>query len=964
MNTSSAPDNKTKADMDPALWEQLEAAAAKYRVLSVTTRTVTVEAGSPDKKALAKQAARRLVFAGLRVRLSDVLAEVLAQDRVAPANGLSSLVVYADTLVVDKPIEIAAYNVLLVARSIDATALCGHPMVLQVLNNVKDIVLYDEKSGGGKPAKDAKPGGTLKQSIQILAGSIDGTLSLAAKKNNTLLNGRWVPEAGVPLRIELCRMGEDGALGPECKTTASALADIVKKPLALSAFKAALVAAGHLGRLDEESTTQQAVEMLQWVALCLRSGNTTTHDDELLFEELSDQVSSLLIPLRVTGKAYFVPTLSAEFYRAQMDQLLSALESYEGQLRGLEIRTDISASLNTVSDGMRVAAEMEIRPLKTELSMVRDNMRVLEQSIIELNRGFRAQSTECKKLYDTLDVAIRRTMDNNLVMEGFKLATDGISFIYNAQRLLIAKSKMAPGNTSVPPSLGHDAGGGSATMDDPDAGSSPHDDGYNADDVADFDTAFDASGSPHDAELDSNASNSSDGDTAVPKVAVQKSDLQNSRQLLDKLMLDKKKASLFSALKKYGLQTLAMAGAFARILQGPGINNALISKAQRLIEDQQKLTTTVIEAARAWEKALWSDVEVPGLPETLNANKIESGQKWDDFLREAEVSLKGLSSAQKEAAAYLSGLTALAEFGKAISSKTIVYCEQTARGTVLKAQIAATTHIAAAWQSQQDRSQSETEKLAALKGMIELRADSIRQSIHVAWTYYRNSYLYLYFRKPPVLIGPDMNASQLRDGLNGVSRWVARMLGEDGASSVVTMPSRQARIVFELPVVKPGDIAPSAAQVARLEPATGGRGAQLRWTIPLGGSLAEGPENPLAGVLPQGGDVAIWVEEAKLVLEGVKPNAKGNGIVWLGTSGYYQNGFGRQEAYCFVNRPIGAYYCFQGQETYVPWTVQTGVYQMPTPFTQWTATFDKHGGDPSEVTKIRLELVISFRGRT
>jgi len=248
--------------------------------------------------------------------------------------------------------------------------------------------------------------------------------------------------------------------------------------------------------------------------------------------------------------------------------------------------------------------------------------------------------------------------------------------------------------------------------------------------------------------------------------------------------------------------------------------------------------------------------------------------------------------------------------------------------------------------------------------MIQVRVDSIRQSIYVAWTYYRNSYIYLYFRKPPVVITQEMSASQLRDGLNGVSRWVTKLLGEDGASNAVTMPSRQARIVFELPVVKSGEAAPNADRVARLEPATETRGAELRWTIPLGGGLAKGEDNPLAGVLPQGGDVAIWVEEAKLVLDGVKPNDKGNGIVWLGTSGHYQNGFGRREAYSFVNRPIGAYYCFRGQETYVPWTVQAGVYQMPTPFTQWKATFDKQGGDATGVTKLRLELVVSFRGRS
>lgn len=919
MNTSAPAEDLKRADPEQTLWEELDAAAAKYRVLSATIGTVWETA--PEKKRVEKKVARRLVFAGLRVKLSEVLAEIKAENREMPANGLASLVIYADTLVLDKPVEIAAYNVVLVARLVDARPLGQTPLEFKVLEQVPDL---PAENPGGKPA------GKLKQTMKVLAGSVEGTLRLAAKKGGVLLDGRWTPKPGVPLGIELCNVDENGVLEPARKVSAGALADLVKRPLALSAFKAAFAAAGYLVRFDDDEKSRLAVGILRWAEACLQSADAMANEGELLFSELADQVSSLLIPLQVRGGAYFVPTLSGEFYRAQMDQLLGALESHESHLAGLETRTDIGTSLQVVSDGMRHAAVMEVAPLKTELGMVRENMQVLEQSIAELNRSFSAQSFECKKLYDELDVALRKSMDNKLIMQGIKFAMSGVSVVYNFQGVLITKSAGNFRNIGAKPWRGDSpvgTGDGSASMDDLDAG-----------------------GSPGGGAL--NAMGPSTG-----------AGIQDPQKLYDNLKWDKQKSSMGDALKQYGLQAAEVASAFADILRGTGADDAMIGKAHQLFVEQQRLTSTLIEAARTWEKAFWSDLEVPERPEALNAHKIDPGRKWDDFVRQADVSLKGLG-APKHAANYLSGLTTLAELGKAISAKTIVYCEQIARGTVLKAQIAAITNIAESWKSQETKSQSDLEKLAALKGMIQLRMDSIRQSIYVAWTYYRNSYFYLYFRKPPVVIGPEMNAAQLRDGLNAVSRWVAKLLGEDGAANAITMPSRQARIVFELPVVRAGEPAPDAKQVARLEPATDTSGAKLRWTIPLRRGLGEGEENPLAGVLPQGGDVAIWVEEAKLVFDGLKPNAKGNGIVWLGTSGHYQNGFDGRRAYSFVNRPMGGYYCFRDQETYVPWMIQAGLYQMPTPFTQWSAIFDKEGGDPSEVTKLRLELVVSFCGRT
>ncbi|MBW8747959.1 MAG: hypothetical protein JF584_10425, partial [Acidobacteria bacterium] len=228
------------------------------------------------------------------------------------------------------------------------------------------------------------------------------------------------------------------------------------------------------------------------------------------------------------------------------------------------------------------------------------------------------QSTECRKLYDKLDVAIRDVMDKNLIMEGLKLATDGLSFLFSFQKTLIAKSTKDLRGVNVTPMPGD----GSSDPGPADPGSAP---------ATMDDTGFDTDSS-------SDAGGSSSGDKTEEKTPLLTPGPQTPEQLFDEQNLQKQKSALAVALKKYGLQVLQMAAAFAKILQGTGADDAMIGKAHGLLLDQQKLTTILIEAARSWEKALWSDVEVPDFPETLNAHRIDPGQKWDDFLREADVS--------------------------------------------------------------------------------------------------------------------------------------------------------------------------------------------------------------------------------------------------------------------------------------------------------------------------------------
>ena len=90
----------------------------------------------------------------------------------------------------------------------------------------------------------------------------------------------------------------------------------------------------------------------------------------------------------------------------------------------------------------------------------------------------------------------------------------------------------------------------------------------------------------------------------------------------------------------------------------------------------------------------------------------------------------------------------------------------------------------------------------------------------------------------------------------------------------------------------------------------------------------------------------------ELEIDGVRPNAKGNVLVKVSTSGTYQNGFGPSNAYNFFGKGLSGDYGYSPQtnHAYIPWEIPTAVYMKPTPYTQWNLSFYPDGGDPSQAT--------------
>jgi hypothetical protein len=351
------------------------------------------------------------------------------------------------------------------------------------------------------------------------------------------------------------------------------------------------------------------------------------------------------------------------------------------------------------------------------------------------------------------------------------------------------------------------------------------------------------------------------------------------------------------------------------------------------------------------------------LPEIGASDRADPNLAWDNFMIEAEVVLKPMESSESSEvkgalASFHGSLKVLAGYGKAINTKMVSAAAQMSMGTLVRARLQAAESTKERWASLQAKAKTDDEKLAALRGIVQVGLDGLKRSIFTAWTQYRNSFFYLNFQDPPRVINMDMDAAGLSKAFASVNAWIARLRGDTAGEKQVKLPDDDVTISFNLKIVKPDEAGGPAT--ARLTPAAGNEPARIEWTIPAG-------DEQLIGVLPRKGNVAIWIKEAGFFLKGVTPNKKGNVVAKVSTSGSYENGFGPNERYRFDTKSLVGNYAytatFAGGRIYNPWKIDAEVYATPTPFTQWTFVFDPDGGDPSSATELQMNLVVAYSER-
>lgn len=388
-------------------------------------------------------------------------------------------------------------------------------------------------------------------------------------------------------------------------------------------------------------------------------------------------------------------------------------------------------------------------------------------------------------------------------------------------------------------------------------------------------------------------------------------------------------------------------------------DDELTGGAKALLVSQQAMLQAVLNGHLLWSRAI-ANSSGGVLPSDIAAINIDPTTGWDNYWAAAEAKLSALrreigdTPVQDILDNYQASLQILTNTGKAISAKCVAYVAQLVQATVLIAQMNAAAGVEARWAAAETNAKSDAEKLAALKGLIQARADAIKRAIYAAWTYYSASYFYLNFKTPPHALNVNMNAAQMGEALAGVKDWVAAALGNAADGQHVILPSDDAQIKLNFAVVKPGPTAPGGPDAAVLQKTADG-GWTLSWTVPIGTSQ-------LQGWLPNGGKCAIWISEASFFLEGVTPNSQNNVIAFVATSGTYENGFGPQAEHTFVTKGLGGNYAYEaaGETVYSPWKINTAVYMTPTPYTQWTMTLPSDGGDPSTATKLRMALKVAY----
>jgi len=399
---------------------------------------------------------------------------------------------------------------------------------------------------------------------------------------------------------------------------------------------------------------------------------------------------------------------------------------------------------------------------------------------------------------------------------------------------------------------------------------------------------------------------------------------------------------------------------------GAGGSPDLLATSEQMITSQLQMVGAVQAGQILWASGQAGESGT-ALPPAMASVSIDPALAWNSWMAVVEAQMSTViagitgdfSDDAKEAANdYLASLRILAEYGKAIGAKTVALAGQLADGSLVRARIAAVMNTAARWQQLQAQARNDQERKAVMRGLLQSRADALKQSVFLAWTYYRASYTYLYFTPPPVTVSVDMTAAQLTDRVAAMSQWVGRLLGESPDGTQVKLPAQDVAITLAFDIVPPG--LPNRGSIDQALLARGADGRwRLTWTVPIG-------TRQLQGVLPNGGNVAIWIREVVFVVTGVQPNDRGNVIASVAVSGTYQNGFAPNAIYRFVSKGLtGDYgYAVATNTPYIPWRIDPQVYTTPTPFTQWTMVFDPDGGDPSDAQVLELRLKIAYASKS
>lgn len=313
-----------------------------------------------------------ITYCGLYTKLSEVINNI-------PSDGAQSVVIYADTLVVDQP-KIKTTGLIIIARCLDVSALQNNPLIVEVCGSANSIV-------------------------QCMLGAVEGGdfKMVAAGHEPTVVS---VPAGTSPLQAVLYEIVGDGALTGLPSGGRASVVDLLNRPLSLNSLQASYSAATWLMEDSDRISVAMAQSMFSWIVACTASLSSPQSTLPSNVSMLYNQAAALLITLNVAPGAIYVPVLSNQFYSDNMDGLVSVIGNYEGQIATLDTRDDIAKAIATVSDTLKGSAGDEITPLTVQLNNINDNTKSLFRDISSLRGDFLLQSQRAHTLFKVLEIKV------------------------------------------------------------------------------------------------------------------------------------------------------------------------------------------------------------------------------------------------------------------------------------------------------------------------------------------------------------------------------------------------------------------------------------------------------------------------------------------------------------------------------------------------------------------------------
>ena len=389
----------------PLNWPQLLQQAAPYTALVSVQDPVS---GLVD-----------VTYCGLKTSLSEVLKD-------QPAGGVHSVAIFADTLVLDLP-TVATSGLLLVVRSLEVAALNGQP--LRVTPAANGEFAAQILVGGVQ-------GGTFNLGITGLEPVVTPPVGSDTLSANTYLAATNEPLSALP------------------PASSSSLASLLGYSWNVNSLYASFSAAAWLmDDVGNATANTTAKAMLAWVVTST-ADLATNQQLPSNYAQLYNQAAALLVTLNVASGATFVPVLSSTYYSQHMNEILTVIRDYEGQLQTLDTQQDIAQAIATVSATLQDVANDEVAPLQVQLDSINLNSQSLFNDITQLRSQFLLQTQRAHTAFlilgdeITLDsIRAQLSAEMDLAMGVISLGFDAVK-VYSGDSSAL-KDAITDGVTSI-----------------------------------------------------------------------------------------------------------------------------------------------------------------------------------------------------------------------------------------------------------------------------------------------------------------------------------------------------------------------------------------------------------------------------------------------------------------------------------------------------------------------------------